>query len=92
MESIAITRAGLAAVPMNAMKGYFGHTLGAAGVLETLLSMRAVEAGKVPATRGFDELGVSMPVQLSSESIDTQKKAFETVVRFRRLQRGSCFW
>lgn len=76
MESIAITRAGLAAVPMNAMKGYFGHTLGAAGVLETLLSMRAVEAGEVPATRGFDELGVSMPVLVSSEAVDTQKKAF----------------
>lgn len=76
MESIAITRAGLAAVPVNAMKGYFGHTLGAAGVLETLLSMRAVEAGEVPATRGFDELGVSMPVLVSSESVDTQKKAF----------------
>ncbi len=76
MESIAITRAGLAAVPVNAMKGYFGHTLGAAGVLETLLSMRAVEAGEVPATRGFDELGVSMPVLVSSEAVDTQKKAF----------------
>ena len=76
MESIAITRAGLAAVPVNAMKGYFGHTLGAAGVLETLLSMRAVEAGEVPATRGFDELGVSMPVQVSAEHLDTGKKAF----------------
>lgn len=76
MESIAITRAGMATVPVNAMKGYYGHTLGAAGVLETLLSMRAVEAGEVPATRGFDELGVSMPVLVSSEAVDTQKKAF----------------
>ena len=76
MESIAITRAGLANVPVNAMKGYYGHTLGAAGVLETLLSMRAVEAGVVPATRGFDELGVTMPVPVSSEAVDTQKNAF----------------
>jgi len=76
MESIAITRAGLADVPVNAMKGYYGHTLGAAGVLETLLSMRAVGEGKVIATRGFDELGVSMPVLVSSESVDTQKNAF----------------
>ena len=76
MEAIAINRARLADVPVNAMKGYYGHTLGAAGVLETLLSMRAVEAGKVPATRGFDESGVSMPVKVSSESVDTQKNAF----------------
>lgn len=76
MESIAITRAGLADVPVNAMKGYYGHTLGAAGVLETLLLMRAVEEGVVPATRGFDELGVSMPVPVSSEVSDTHKNAF----------------
>jgi 3-oxoacyl-[acyl-carrier-protein] synthase-1 len=76
MESIAINRAGLNAVPVNAMKGYYGHTLGAAGILETLLSMRALEDGKVLATRGFDELGVSMPVQVSAEHLDTGKKAF----------------
>lgn len=76
MEAIAINRAGLNTVPVNAMKGYYGHTLGAAGVLETLLTMRALEEGKVPATRGFDELGVTMPVPLSSESMDTRKRAF----------------
>lgn len=76
MESIAINRAGLASVPVNAMKGYYGHTLGAAGILETLLTMRALESGKIPATRGFDEPGVTMPVSLSSESLDTQKNAF----------------
>ena len=76
MESIAINRAGLNQVPVNAMKGYYGHTLGAAGVLETLLTMRALEDGKVPATRGFDEIGVTMSVPVSSESVDTQKNAF----------------
>jgi 3-oxoacyl-[acyl-carrier-protein] synthase-1 len=76
MESIAINRAGLNPVPVNAMKGYYGHTLGAAGILETLLTMRALEEGIVPATRGFDELGVTNPVLVSSESLDTQKRAF----------------
>ena len=76
MESIAINRAGLDSVPLNAMKGYYGHTLGAAGILETLLTMRALEEGKVLATRGFDELGVTNSVLVSSESLDTQKHAF----------------
>ena len=76
MESIAIHRAGLADVPVNAMKGYYGHTLGAAGILETLVTMRAVENGKVPATRGFETLGVAMPVSVTSENIDTEKFAF----------------
>ena len=76
MESIAIGRAGLAEVPVNALKGYYGHTLGAAGILETLLTMRALDDGQVPATRGFDTLGVSVPLSVSSENRVVSKKAF----------------
>ena len=76
MESIAIDRAGLIDVPVNALKGYFGHTMGAAGILESILSMRAVDAGIVVPTRGFTELGVSRPVKVSAEAGVTDRKAF----------------
>lgn len=35
MESKAIHLAGLEAVPVHSLKPYFGHTLGASGVIET---------------------------------------------------------
>ncbi|MCQ2142787.1 MAG: 3-oxoacyl-ACP synthase [Bacteroidales bacterium] len=76
MESIAIDRAGLIGVPVNALKGYFGHTMGAAGILETILSMRAVDKGLVLGVRGFENLGVSRPVNISSAKRETGKKAF----------------
>ncbi|MBO4488194.1 MAG: beta-ketoacyl synthase [Bacteroidales bacterium] len=76
MEAVAIHRAGLSGVPVNALKGYYGHTLGAAGILETLLTMHAVEQGVVPATRGYEEIGVTMPLSLSSSSGKTSKTAF----------------
>ena len=76
MESIAIDRAGLIDVPVNALKGYFGHTMGAAGILESILSMRAVDAGIVLPTRGFAELGVSRPVKVSAAAGVTDRKAF----------------
>ena len=76
MEAIAIDRAGLLDVPVNALKGTFGHTMGAAGILESILSMRAVDAGLVLPTRGFSELGVSRPVRVSSETGQTDKRAF----------------
>ena len=76
MESIAIDRAGLIDVPVNALKGYFGHTMGAAGILESILSMRAVDEGIVLPTRGFSELGVSRPVKVSAEAGVTGRKAF----------------
>lgn len=65
MESIALHRARLCGVPLNALKGVFGHTLGAAGVLETVVSMKAVEAGIVLPTRGYGECGVSHSLDLS---------------------------
>ena len=76
MEAIAIDRAGLLNVPVNALKGVFGHTMGAAGILESILSMHAVDAGLVLPTRGFSELGVSRPVRVSATAGQTDKRAF----------------
>ena len=45
MEAIAIARAGLDKVPVSCLKGVFGHTMGAAGILETILSMASVDDG-----------------------------------------------
>ena len=46
MEKVAIERAGLNDVPLSLLKPYFGHTMGAAGILETILcAMKAKESG-----------------------------------------------
>lgn len=76
MESIAIQRAGLSQVPANALKGYFGHTLGAAGILETILSMKAADDHLIIGTRGFEELGVSGKMNISAENHPTDKQTF----------------
>ena len=76
MESVAIERAGLGSVPVNGLKGVFGHTLGAAGLLETIISMAAVDDGTVLGTRGFQEKGVSGKILLSAENGTTSKTAF----------------
>ncbi|MBO4282541.1 MAG: 3-oxoacyl-ACP synthase [Bacteroidales bacterium] len=76
MESIAIDRAGLAQVPIFSLKGNYGHTMGAAGVLETILSMQAVEHGVVFGTRGFHALGVSRKVNVSERHTTTDKHCF----------------
>ncbi len=43
MESVAIGRAGLSDLPANAYKSFWGHTMGAAGILETIISMKAID-------------------------------------------------
>ena len=76
MESFAIERAGLAQIPVNGLKGYYGHTMGAAGILETILSMQAVDDNNILATKGFETIGVTHPLVLSNENKPTDKKAF----------------
>jgi 3-oxoacyl-[acyl-carrier-protein] synthase II len=39
-------------VPLHALKGGIGHTLGAAGALETLAAMHAMKSGIAPASAG----------------------------------------
>ena len=76
MESIAIDRAGMTGTPVNALKAYYGHTMGAAGILESIISMRAVEAGVILPTLGFETLGVSRPVNVSNAMRTTDKTSF----------------
>ncbi|MDD7454791.1 MAG: beta-ketoacyl synthase N-terminal-like domain-containing protein [Bacteroidales bacterium] len=76
MESRALTRAGLQNVPVNSLKGYFGHTMGAAGILETILSMASIDDHTVLGTRGYSKNGVSCPVNISPEHRHTEKRAF----------------
>ncbi len=59
MESIAIDRSGLNTIPVNSLKGYYGHTLGAAGVLETVLSLESLKHQTLIKSQGFDNIGVS---------------------------------
>lgn len=76
MESVAIAQSGLQAVLVNALKGFYGHTLGAAGLLETVASMAAADDGTILATRGFQELGVSGRIQVVRENGATHKRRF----------------
>ena len=76
MEAIALNRAGLQEVPVNALKGIFGHTMGAAGILESIVSMKACDAGVVLPTQGFSQMGVEPAVNVSAQERKTDKKAF----------------
>ena len=64
MEAMSIHRVSMGEVPVTALKGYFGHTMGAAGILESILMMHALQEGWIPATLGFNALGTSRPIHV----------------------------
>lgn len=80
MESIAIHRANLDKVPINGLKGHYGHTLGGAGIVETILSMKAIENGVILPTKGFDTIGTSYPVSISNQVRETDKHTFVKII------------
>lgn len=75
MEAKALHHAGLASVPVNSLKGYYGHTLGAAGLIEAIISMQAMKNGVIIPTKGFDTPGVSMPVNVYN-TLQQQSSAY----------------
>ncbi|MBN1157774.1 MAG: beta-ketoacyl synthase [Bacteroidales bacterium] len=68
MEAIAISRSGLQDVPVNSLKGCWGHTLGAAGIIESVAALHSIRKGMLPGTKGFQESGVSHPVHVIAET------------------------
>ena len=76
MESKAIEEAELQDVPLSALKGYFGHTMGAAGVLETIIMMRALEDGVILPSKGYDTCGVSGKVKMSGKLMTAEGNTF----------------
>src|SRR5690606_7758 len=72
MEAIAFNRLGMEKIPMNSLKGFFGHTLGASGLLETIVGMHSLEKNTLFISKGFDELGGSKKINIIKKN--TPKK------------------
>ena len=76
MEAIAFNRLGLSKVPLNSLKGYFGHTLGASGLVETIVGMHSLAQNKLFASLGFEELGVTLPLNVITETTSAELHTF----------------
>ena len=64
MEAIAFDDLGFQQTLVNSLKGYFGHTLGGAGLVESIISIHALKESRVPGTLGFGKPGVSRDINI----------------------------
>ena len=67
MEAKAINLAGMQNIPVNSLKGYFGHTLGASGIIETIIAAHSLQQNVIIPTKGFSQLGLSQSINVSHE-------------------------
>jgi 3-oxoacyl-[acyl-carrier-protein] synthase-1 len=65
MECQAFNRCALNQVPLHSLKGNYGHTLGAAGLIETIVAIHALKENKILPTLGFTEHGVTLPLKIN---------------------------
>lgn len=76
MEAIALTRLDLQNVPVNSLKGFYGHTLGASGLLETVIAIESTNQNKLFESKGFDEIGISEAINVIEKNGDATIKYF----------------
>lgn len=68
MESKAACLAGVQDVPLQSLKPYFGHTMGASGVIETIIAAAEIQEGIIAGTKGYEKSGVSVPLNVSASN------------------------
>jgi len=65
MESKAFDVAGVLNSPVHSFKGYIGHTLGAAGVLESAIVLEAMRYQSLVPSAGYENLGVPKAINVT---------------------------
>lgn len=68
MEAKALHHAGVAHAPVHSLKSYIGHTLGAAGIIESVIACAAMQQGMQVASLGYTASGVSQSLDVVMES------------------------
>lgn len=78
MEAIAFNRGGLQEVPLNSLKGYYGHTLGASALIESIISKHSLLNNKLYPSLNFDVAGTSKPLNIIKK---TAKQNLRTALK-----------
>lgn len=76
MESIAMARNQLSGIPTHSLKAYFGHTLGASGLLETIMCVHSLVNNQLIPSLGFEEQGTSERINMIESAVKTPLESF----------------
>ncbi|WP_336734074.1 beta-ketoacyl synthase N-terminal-like domain-containing protein [Chryseobacterium sp. VD8] len=74
MEAIAFNRMNLQNIPLHSLKAYYGHCLGASGLLESIISMESALKNTLIPSKNFEETGTSQSLNIIRENQSTEIK------------------
>ena len=72
MEARAFSNLNFNNTPVNSLKGYFGHTLGAAGVIETAISLQSMRNNLLLKCKGFENQDFDSKLDILTENREIQ--------------------
>lgn len=72
MESKAFASSQLLRAAVHSLKGFLGHTLGAAGVVESVMLLESMRHSQSIPSLGFENLGVPHALNVRAESISME--------------------
>ncbi len=67
---------------VSSTKGWTGHTLGAAGITEALISAMCLSEGFIPATLNCERVDPALRVGLSSNEVRPVRRALSNIFGF----------
>jgi 3-oxoacyl-[acyl-carrier-protein] synthase-1 len=68
MEAKAFSLAAVSHAPVHSLKSFIGHTLGAAGIIESIIACMGMVRQTTLPSLNFDSSGVSVPLRVSTEA------------------------
>ena len=78
MEAKAFTLATLQDVPTNSLKGFFGHTFGAAGIIESAITLESMRQNLLIPSKGFQSKSENINLNIISS---LQRKEIKTALK-----------
>jgi 3-oxoacyl-[acyl-carrier-protein] synthase-1 len=75
MESKAFNLAGLEQVFVNSFKGFYGHTFGAAGIIESVVTLECMRQNTILSSKGYtsksESINLNIPIKNHSQELVT---------------------
>jgi len=74
MESKAFGICNLNDKPLNSLKAYYGHTLGVAGLLESIIAIHSMKNNIIIKSKGYENCGTSVPLNICKNNLNIEIK------------------
>jgi 3-oxoacyl-[acyl-carrier-protein] synthase-1 len=92
MEAKALNICGLSTKPTHSLKGYLGHTLGVAGLIESIICLHSLRRNVIIASKGFENPGTSESISIIRQNhYQPLSRCIKTMAGFGGCNAAICY-